>query len=125
MVIVFVGLRSKPMETAVAIESVGQMNGVMEAEDLEEESDGDEVDIEEEEEEEGDEDSEEMEDGEGDEEEEVRWQVTPIERFPPTWLSDCADWPGYPGQSRAPCAHAIIMCLNHEWRSSWRHLYTQ
>ena len=74
MVIEFVGLRSKPMETAVAIESVGQMNGVMEAEDLEEESDGDEVDIEEEEEEEeeGDEDSEEMEDGEGDEEEEVR-----------------------------------------------------
>ena len=71
MVNVFVGLRSKPMETAVAIESVGQMNGVMEAEDLEEESDGDEVDIEEEEEE-GDEDSEEMEDGEGDEEEEVR-----------------------------------------------------
>ena len=42
---------------------------------------------------------------------------------PPTWPSDCADWPGYPRQSRAPCAHTIIMSLNHEWRSSWRNRY--
>ena len=34
-------------------------------------------------------------------------------------LFDCADWPGYPGQSGAPCMHAIIIRLNHEWRSSW------
>ena len=42
---------------------------------------------------------------------------------PPTWPSDCADWPGYPRQSRAPCAHTIIVSLNHEWRSSWRNRY--
>ena len=29
---------------------------------------------------------------------------------------DCADWPGYPGQSCAPCVHAIIMHLKEEWR---------
>ena len=44
---------------------------------------------------------------------------------PPTCPSDCTDWPGYPGHSRAPCTHAIIMCLNHEWRSSWRYRYKQ
>ena len=38
---------------------------------------------------------------------------------------DCAYWPGYPGQSRAPCAYAIIMRLNHEWRSSWRNRYVK
>ena len=44
---------------------------------------------------------------------------------PPTWPSDCADWPGYPGQSHALCAHAIIMRLEHEWRSSWRYCQAQ
>ena len=58
-------------------------------------------------------------------------QVSTIERFhltsccPPIWPSDCADWPGYPGQSRAPCTEAIIMHLNHEWRSSRRKHYAQ
>ena len=41
--------------------------------------------------------------------------------------SDCADWPGYPGQSHTPCAHAIIIIMlsNHEWRISWRNRYAK
>ena len=44
---------------------------------------------------------------------------------PPTWPSDCADCPGYPGKSRTPCTYTIIMRLNHEWRSLWRNHYAQ
>ena len=44
---------------------------------------------------------------------------------PPIWPSDCTDWPGYPGQSHAPCAHVIIMHLNHEWRSSCKTKWTK
>ena len=40
-------------------------------------------------------------------------------------VTDYGDWHGYSGQSCAPCVYALIMRLNHEWRSSWRNHYAQ